>query len=185
MALKLRKPSLEQLPEYAAALRQGWSPDNVRKAYAIKEQLEKIAADPAAFVHRLDDPEAKGDPVTLPDGSSVPRLPGFQRWLWDGEFCGVIGFRWQKGIASLPPHVLGHIGFAVVPWKRGRGYATQALALVLPEARSRGLAYVELTTDPDNIPSQKVILSNGGKLVERFTKAAAYGGGECLLRIDL
>jgi predicted acetyltransferase len=51
---------------------------------------------------------------------------------------------------------------------------------LLPEARAMGMAYVELTTLPDNIPSQKVITNNGGVLVERFEKAAAYGGGETL-----
>ena len=55
-----------------------------------------------------------------------------------------------------------------MPWKRGRGYATRALALMLPEARKEGLDHVELTTDPDNLPSQKVITANGGALVERF-----------------
>jgi predicted acetyltransferase len=49
---------------------------------------------------------------------------------------------------------------------------------LLPAARRLGLAYVELTTDPDNIPSQRVITSNGGVEVERFLKAAAYGGKE-------
>ena len=85
-----------------------------------------------------------------------------------------------------PPHVLGHIGFSVVPWKRGRGYATRALALLLPEARTRGLPHVELTTEPDNLPSQRTIEKNGGVLVERFEKAPAYGGGASLrYRIEL
>ena len=85
---------------------------------AAREELAKIAEDPAAFVASLDDREAKAGPVTLPDGSKVPRLPGYRRWMWDGEFCGSIGFRWQKGTSALPPYVLGHIGYAVVPWKR-------------------------------------------------------------------
>jgi predicted acetyltransferase len=73
-----------------------------------------------------------------------------------------------------------------VPWKQDRGYATRGLALLLPEARAQGLAHVELTTDPDNLASQRVILANGGRLVERFRKAEAYGGGESLrFRIDL
>jgi predicted acetyltransferase len=80
----------------------------------------------------------------------------------------------------LPAYVLGHIGYAVVPWKRGRGHATRALALMLEEARLERLAWVELTTDPDNLPSQKVITGNGGVLLERFTKGEAYGGGEAL-----
>jgi len=71
--------------------------------------------------------------------------------MWDGEFCGSIGFRWQPGTTALPPYCLGHIGYSAVPWKRGNGYATTALRLLLSDARARGLAFVELTTDADNI----------------------------------
>jgi predicted acetyltransferase len=185
-AVTLVKPSLEQLPAFAAALRRGWSPDNVRKDAAAREQLERIARDAVGFVASLDDPHAMGDPIRLPDGSLVPRLPGYYRWVWDGEFCGSIGFRWQNGTADLPAHVLGHVGFSIVPWKQRRGYARQALTLLLPDARERGLAYIELTTDPDNIASQRVIQACGGTLVERFRKTDAYGAAEGLrFRIDV
>jgi predicted acetyltransferase len=184
--LALLTPSLQHLAEYEAALERGWSPDSVRKEAAAQEQLLRIAADAAAFVAAQDDPEAPGASILLPDGTLAPRLPGITRWLWDGAFCGSISLRWQRGAATLPPHVLGHIGFVVVPWKRRRGYATRALALILREARSRGLGHVELTADRDNVASQKVIKANGGVLVERFRKAKAYGGGEALrFRIEL
>jgi predicted acetyltransferase len=75
---------------------------------------------------------------------------------------------------------LGHIGYAVVAWKQGRGYATRALGLLLPEARAQGLAFVEITTNADNVASQRVITSNGGQLIERFNKPAAYGGAPSL-----
>jgi predicted acetyltransferase len=67
-----------------------------------------------------------------------------------------------------------------VPWKEGRGYAKRALALILPEAKAHALEHVEITTDPDKIPSQKVVTANRGELVESFTKDAAYGGGRGL-----
>jgi predicted acetyltransferase len=179
--LRLEIPSLARLDEYADALRRGWSPDNVRLDEAAREELEWIAEDPAGFVARLDDREAKAGPVTLPDGSQVPRLPGYRRWMWDGAFCGSIGFRWQPGTSALPSYVLGHVGYSVVPWKQRCGYATRALALLLPEARKEGLSYIELTTDIDNLPSQKVITNNGGVLLKRFHKDVAYGEAEALL----
>ena len=58
----------------------------------------------------------------------------------------MIGLRWQAGTQELPPHCLGHIGYSIVPWKQRLGYATSALAQLLPEARAEGLLYVELTT---------------------------------------
>ena len=184
--MKLVAPSLDRLPAYADALRRGFFSDNLRREESAREELARIAADPAAFVASLEDREAKAGPITLPDGSQVPRLPGFRRWMWDGEFCGQIGFRWQPGTSALPAYCLGHIGYGVVAWKRRLGYATRALGLMLGEARREGLSYVELTTDPDNEPSQKVILANGGRFVERFRAVPGFGGKEEFrFRIDL
>jgi predicted acetyltransferase len=174
--MRLVWPSAECLPSYVAALQRGWSPDNVRGRVAAEEHLAKITTGSEAFLSGLVDREAKGGPIILADGSTVARLPGFARWMWDGEFCGAIGFRWQPGTEALPPHCLGHIGYGVVPWKQGHGYATAALAQTLPAARAEGLRYVEITTDPDNIASQRVIEANGGQLVERFIKPLQHGG---------
>jgi predicted acetyltransferase len=96
--------------------------------------------------------------------------------MWDGEFCGHISLRWREGTDALPPYVLGHVGYAVVPRKRGRGYATQALGMVLDEARGIGLGRLEITTDPDNEASRRVIEANGGRLVEEFVNER-YGPG--------
>lgn len=135
--MHLVRPSREHLESYVAALERGWSHDNERPE-AGAEELVRIRTDPVAFLASLDDRDAQGPAVTLPDGSQVPRLPGFRRWMWDGEFAGNIGLRWQRGSAALPPYCLGHIGYSVVPWKQGRGYARQALRAILDEARAVG-----------------------------------------------
>ena len=168
-------PSREHLPSYVAALKQGWSPDNERGEAAALDELAQIEADADGFLASLVDKEGTGCPVTLPDGTKVARLPGYRRWMWDGEFCGSIGFRWQPGTEALPPQCLGHIGYAVVPWKQGRGYATQALGEVLLEASGVGLRYVEITTDPANVASQRVIEANGGVFIEEFVKTPEFG----------
>jgi predicted acetyltransferase len=96
--------------------------------------------------------------------------------MWDGEFCGSIGLRWQRGTEALPPHCLGHIGYAVVPWKRRRGYATRALGEMLLAAKAEGLRYAEITTQPDNVASQRVITANGGVFIEEFVTPPSRGG---------
>lgn len=173
-------PARDYLPGYADALARGWSADNLRQEEAAREELARIAEDPDAFLASLVDREGAGEPIVLPDGTRVRRLPGYRRWMWDGEFCGSIGLRWQPGTEALPPLCLGHIGYAVVPWKRGRGYATRALGEILQDARAEGLRYVEITTLPANVPSQRVIVANGGVLVEEFTAPAALGGARHL-----
>ena len=178
-------PSGEYLDGYVAALERGWSPNNLRPQ-AGREELAQIRADAAGFLASLVDRKPEGRLVTLPDGTPVPRLPGYRRWIWDGEFCGTLQLRWQPGTNALPDYCLGHIGYGVVPWKSGRGYAKAALRSLLQEAPAEGLSYVELTTSPDNLASQHVIRANGGVLVEEFIKRAELGGTrELRFRIEV
>ena len=172
-------PAKAYLSSYVDALQRGWSPDNFRPQRA-QDELRRIATDAERFLAEQVDREAKGSAITLPDGSTAPRLPGYVLWMWDGDFCGCIGLRWQPGTTALPPYCLGHVGYGVVPWKRQRGYAKRALQLLLPYARAEGLAYVELTTEIENHASVRVIEANGGVLIEQFRKPPAYGGTETL-----
>src|SRR5215472_1675301 len=71
-SMDLVRPALPYLASYSEALQRGWSQDNVRGIAATREELERIARDPVEFVESLTDPEGKGRPITLPDGSVVP-----------------------------------------------------------------------------------------------------------------
>ncbi|HSV77958.1 MAG TPA: GNAT family N-acetyltransferase [Ramlibacter sp.] len=184
--MQLAWPTLALLPGYVSALEHGWTPDNERGREAAEEELLRIEESPSRFLETLVDVEARGGPVELPDGSLVPRLPGYRKWMWDGEFCGSINLRWQPGTGALPWYCLGHVGYSVVPWKRRQGHATHALDLLLAEARALALPYLELTTDTGNLASQKVILANGGVLVGEEEKPQPYRGRRMLrYRIDL
>ncbi len=171
--LRLYPPSLRQLGEYERALAAGWSPDTTRDVSA--EQLAAARRDPYAFLAELTRQDGT---IVGASGRVVPRLPSRVFWLDDGEFCGAINLRFVSGSDELPDYVPGHIGYAVVPWKRRRGYATRALALILPVAREVGLGRVEVTCDDDNEPSRRVIEKNGGVLVGRR-------GAKLVFRIDL
>jgi predicted acetyltransferase len=167
--LRLDTPRSDWLSSYAQALEKGWSPDNTRDVSAV--QLAALRRDPSGFLSFLVE---QGGVITLPDGSTRPKLPFIRLWLWDGEFCGTIALRWQDGTDALPDYVLGHIGYAIVPWKRGHGYASEALGVILEQAREVGLTRVEITTEPGNEASRRVIEKNGGFFVEEFVNEA-YG----------
>lgn len=183
--MRLVTPSLEYLDAYRAALETGWSPRATWQE-AAKEELHAISVDPVGFIASLDDPDACGGDIQLEDGNFVKRLPSFRRWIWHDGFCGSIELRWQHGTNALPTTCLGHIGYAVVSWRRCEGLATRALAALLPEAHGIGLTAVDLTVDPSNIASIRIIEANGGQLVSRREKLPAHGDGqELLYRIDL
>jgi predicted acetyltransferase len=177
-ALRLIAPSLDRLAQYGAALAAGWSPDTERDVSA--EQLAPLRRDPHAFLAELTRQDGT---IVIASGRVVPRLPSRVCWLDDGAFCGVINLRFVPDSDALPDYVSGHIGYAVVPWKRRRGYATRALALMLPVAREVGLTCIEITCDDDNEPSRRVILKNGGELIG--ARPAAGGKTKLTFRIDL
>ncbi len=155
---ELVSPALDRVGEYVAALRAGWSPNTTRDV--TTEELAAITADASAHLARLRG-EIPGM-IRLPDGREVARLPGRVLWIWDDGFCGAINLRYQPGTEELPPHVSGHVGYAVVPRKQRQGHATRALALLLPIARDLGLARLLITCDEDNLASRRVIERNGG-----------------------
>lgn len=187
--ISLHEPGRAVLPAYARALEAGWSPNTMRDV--APEQLAAIAADPDAFLSGLNGRRGR---IRLHDGSEVDRLPGIVRWIIatgqpERPFVGSINLRWQEDeagrpVTDLPPHVLGHVGYTILPEHAGNGYASAALAAALVEARRIGLPFVKVTCDAGNAASQRIIEKNGGRFVERFV-APLYGPEERLMyRID-
>jgi predicted acetyltransferase len=173
-------PSHDYLASYVAALESGWSPNNVRPE-ARFDELAMIQKDPNMFVAGLVDLDAVGGDIELPDGSKVPKLPGYRKWLVEPNsktFLGSYGFRWVKGSNELPPYCLGHVGYSIVEAHRGKGFATLGLKMLLKEAPAQGLSYVYIHCLPHNLASKRVIEKSGGKYLGIFVTTPGYGSVE-------
>lgn len=132
-------------------------------AFAARSEtfLGARAADWAAFVQFCAE-EAAGRVASL---DRVPQS------VYILTRVGPDGGRAALGVSKLRHYLTptledvgGHIGYAIRPDERGKGYGTAILALTLPHARALGLARVLLTCDADNLRSARVIMRNGGVL---------------------
>lgn len=88
-------------------------------------------------------------------------VPSTVFWYVAGEhYLGTLVIRHE-----LTPQLLeigGHVGYHVVaPWRR-QGHATRMLAAGLEQCRELGIERVLVTCAPENVPSRRVILANGG-----------------------
>ena len=151
--LKLVLPSIEYKESFLEAL------DEFKKAQKehIENSLVKRYGESAnldEFIKKLLG-EAEG--TFLPEGY----VPHTVYWLVDGKkWLGWLDIRHR--LNKHLEEVGGHIGYAIRPSERGKGYGNKILELALPEAKKLGIADVRITCNVDNIPSAKVIEKNGG-----------------------
>jgi predicted acetyltransferase len=171
----LHKPELTRLPEYLDALRRGWTPDNDQDPIEATALIQRIEADPEKFMRAMSNPQGGGPLVQLTDGTLVPRLAYVRYWIWDGSYCGDVSLRWQPGTTDLPAYCDGHVGYAVVPWKRGRGLAAAALRELAHVARDHGLCWLDISMSSTNIASVRTAETAGAVFQGEFV-AVEQGG---------
>jgi predicted acetyltransferase len=147
----ISEPSLEFQDSYLAVIK-----EFQEKGQPLDESISDPGPDFAAFVKNLKDESLA---IDLKPG----RVPQTTYWITDEDgYAGRISIRHELTEKLLA--IGGHIGYGVIPSKRGKGYATKAFQLVLPKARALGLEKVLLTCLSSNTASKRIIESNGGIL---------------------
>lgn len=80
----------------------------------------------------------------------------------DKKLVGIIQIRHR--LNDFLFNFWGHIGDAVRPTERNKGYGTKMIGLALKKAKELGIGNVLMICQKDNISSAKTIINNGGKL---------------------
>ncbi len=122
-----------------------------------------------AFLERLDR-ASRGE--NLPIGY----VPGDEFWLLEPRSQRILGIiRLRHWLTPALEERGGHIGYAIRPGERRKGYGAQILAMLLAwlrepgwqAARGLNLRRVLLTCDTNNTASARIIEANGGVLENR------------------
>jgi len=117
-------------------------------------EREQATRDFVGFVRSVD---------AFSRGEQLPRgwVASSSFWLVDGDtYIGSVNIR--HDLTEWLERFGGHVGYAIRPSMRRRGYGTLICKLALDEAREIGLKRVLITCDADNIGSRKIIEANGG-----------------------
>lgn len=153
--LRLTEPVRDLAASYAAALREGLhenppSPDDLAR---LESDFDQWLADEFDLSRR----------IIRDDGSEVERVPYSEFWLARGAyFIGRVTVRHR-----LNEHLEkfgGHIGYAIRPAERKKGYGKMLLQQILPVAKALGLSRALLTVNDHNEGSIKIIEAAGGVL---------------------
>lgn len=114
------------------------------------------AEDPASYIGELN---RYANKETVPEGKVQASLFLCVRKS-DGRLIGMIQVRHYFN--EYLEKYAGHIGYAVRPSERRKGYAKEMLRITLPFCRSIGIDKVLIACIDGNIASEKTILANGG-----------------------
>ena len=175
MNIKLDLPHRDLFNSYVEALKEGHYIGIQPKATA--EEIEKICADPDAFIASKQPEYEPVGVIQTPDGTVFEKVP--HEWLWlsvDGAFVGDVSLRLR--LNNLLENFGGHVGYGIRPGRQGEGWATRMLCLTKEWAKTRhGISPLLVTCSADNPASEAVIRKNGGQLIREGETPYGYKGG--------
>ncbi len=156
--LSLEIPVLVWKDEYLAMVAESIAAD----AHYPYNNVPLARSNFGAFIQELED-EAQGINLS-------PDIPPQQTYFLVKNGFTLLGeFRFRPSVKPPYEAYNGHIGYNVRPQYRGQGYGTHALALLLDEARRRGLLGLQIPIEGDNPASVRIVKKNGGILEKQVT----------------
>lgn len=146
----------------------------------VYEMLQELPADENGFINGMHGRSAEDFRHWLTRSDLIAQGIGLEDWMvpqstfWlyvDGRPVGMGKVRHRLTEKLLSDG--GHIGYAIRPSCRGKGYGKTLLRLLLEEARKLGIDRVLVTVRNHNTPSIRTALASGG-VVEKVSEERHY-----------
>ena len=139
---------LDEFVKYGSDIHGSGSLDRIFRGFTFEQALERCL--------KMEDPEY---------AASIAHCPGKTFLLTrenDGRIVATLNLRWDLNEAML--RFAGHIGYAVRPTERRKGYAKINLYAGLREAEKLGLDKVMIGCNAENTGSNRTVTALGGVL---------------------
>ncbi len=141
----------------------------------IYDMLQEIPRDENGFVNGCNGRTYEEFKKWLVKSDNIANGVGLENWMVPQSTYWIYVDGTPVGFGKLRHYLTeklkvegGHIGYAIRPTCRNRGYGKVLLKLLLEKAKDMGIEKVLITVHNDNTSSIKVALANGGK-VEKVT----------------
>ncbi|MDR3238470.1 MAG: GNAT family N-acetyltransferase [Clostridiales bacterium] len=160
--IRLIQPCLEYWTDYLKAADEFQRIETT--GFILPRNMQR--QDPRETLRRLQEMEQSRP---LPPGLT----PTSYYWLLNGsDFIGVGCLR--HGLTDGLEKRGGHIGCAIRPALRNKGWGVKFLSLLLREAGRHGIKYALLTCDESDAASLKVMRKSGGRFCDTMDKTKRY-----------
>ena len=151
----------------------------------IYEMLQEIPKDENGFINTVNGMTfeeykkwlIRSDSMSKGIGLEDWQVPSSSYWLFvDGHPVGKGNIR--HFLTDKLRVEGGHIGYAIRPSERNKGYGTVLLKMIIKEAKKMNIGRVLLTVRNSNTNSIKVALNNNGK-IEKISEERHYIWIDC------
>ncbi|MCL2108623.1 MAG: GNAT family N-acetyltransferase [Oscillospiraceae bacterium] len=120
----------------------------------------------------------KDDDMSMGFGLENWMVSATEYWFYFGEKPIGIG-RIRHRLTEKLLENGGHIGYAIIPSERNKGYGKILVKLLIEKAREMGIDKVLITVNNENHASIKVALNGGGR-IEKVTDKMHYIWVDCV-----
>jgi predicted acetyltransferase len=147
----------------------------------IYDMLQRIESNDNGFYNDVKDMTFENYILWLKKNSGYSQSIGLENWMVPQSTYWLYCDKTPIGCGRIRHYLndnlkkdSGHIGYAISFPYRGKGYGNELLKLLIIECKKMKIEKIQIGVNKNNEKSNKVVLKNGGKIIEEIDKKYIY-----------